>query len=253
MWKLFEEGKVALVTGGARGIGRAIALELGREGVNVVVNYAKKDEAALKTCEEIKSYGVKAIAVKADVRSPLAVDEMFKDIKSEMGRLDLLVNNAGVIADAYMLTMGEEKFRTVLETNLFGVFNVTKRALMFMCSKRQNGGSIVNIASTTGISGHPGQANYAASKGGVIAFSKVIAKEYADKGVRCNVVAPGFVETDMIAMVMQRLKEQFLDLIPLKRFGDASEIANAVAFLLSSKASYITGKVLTADGGLING
>jgi 3-oxoacyl-[acyl-carrier protein] reductase len=181
------------------------------------------------------------------------VTEMFKKIKQETGRLDILVNNAGITGDGFIVQMSCEKFKNVVETNLNGCFNVTKNALMIMCSKKQNGGNIVNIASTSGVSGQEGQANYSASKGAIIAFSKVIAREYASKLIRCNVVAPGFIETDMTSKLSRELTEKYTNLIPLKRYGTPEEIANIVAFLASSKSNYITGKVITADGGLING
>jgi|BioPla2DNA2_1021312.scaffolds.fasta_scaffold11349_7 3-oxoacyl-[acyl-carrier protein] reductase len=251
MWKLFDEGTTALVTGGSRGIGRAIALELARENVDVIINYKSNDAKAFEVRDEIISLGRKCIAIKADMKNSADIKRMFKEIKKEVGHLDILVNNAGVIKDGFLLMMGEESFFNVLDTNLGGCFRVTQEALRLMCSKKR--GAIVNIASTSGIVGQQGQANYSASKAGIIAFSKVVAKEYASHGIRCNVVAPGFIETDMTSNKGEKtLKEQYLDFIQLKRFGEAQEVANVAVFLASEKAGYVTGKVLVVDGGLID-
>lgn len=251
MWNLFEEGSTALVTGSSRGIGKVIALELAKQGVDIAVNYRKNEEKALELKKEIEALGRKAIVIQADMRSQDEIRKMFKTIKKEFGHLTMLVNNAGMIKDGYLLMMGEDSFTSVVDTNLMGCFRVTQEALKMMCSAKK--GTIVNIASTSGIAGQEGQANYAASKGGIIAFSKVVAKEYAKYGIRCNVVAPGFIETDMTASKGngKSLKEKYMDLVPLKRFGEAQEVADAAAFLLSNRSSYITGKVLTVDGGLI--
>lgn len=251
MWNLFEEGSVAIVTGGARGIGRAIALELAAQGANVAVNYRGSVNKAESLKEEIESMGRRALIVQADVRERDDVKKLFKAVKKEFGRLDMLVNNAGIIKDGYLIMMSEESFWSVVETNLGGAFRVTQEALQMMCSARK--GSIVNIASTSGVAGQEGQTNYSASKGGIIAFSKAVAKEYAKYGIRCNAVAPGFIETDMTSAkgAAETLKDKYMDLIPLGRFGSPEDVANAAAFLLSDRSGYITGKVLTVDGGLI--
>lgn len=251
MWKLFADGSTALVTGGSRGIGRQIAIELAKQGVDVAVNYNSNEAKALELVTELEGYGVKAIAIKADMCKPDEISEMFKIIKKEFGHLSMVINNAGIIKDGYLMMMSAANFTSVIETNLIGCFRVTQEAIRLMCKQKE--GRIVNISSTSGIVGQEGQTNYSASKGGIISFSKAVAKEYAKYNIRCNVVAPGFIDTDMTAAKGSgpSLKDKYMNLIPLKRFGDTQEVANAVLFLLSDQASYITGKVLTVDGGLI--
>ncbi|AEY67082.1 3-oxoacyl-[acyl-carrier-protein] reductase [Clostridium sp. BNL1100] len=251
MWKLFDEGCTALVTGASRGIGRAIALELARQGVDVVINYRSNEEMAVSLKEEIEEMGRQALIIKADMQNPEEIKQMFKQIKSQFRHIDILVNNAGIIKDGYLMMMSEASFQKVIDTNLLGCFRISQEALKMMCSAKK--GVIVNIASTSGIVGQEGQANYSASKAGIIAFSKVVAKEYARYGIRCNVVAPGFIETDMTNDAGGKsLKDKYMDFISLKRFGEPQDIADAVAFLASSRSKYITGKVLTVDGGLID-
>lgn len=251
MWKLFEERKIALVTGSSRGIGKAIALEFARENVDVVIHYQRNKEKALEVRDEIREMGQNSIAIQADLQKTEEIVKMFKEIKKEFGHLDILINNGGIIKDGYLMMMGDDSFWKVVDTNLGGCFRVTREALRMM--SRQKKGTIINIASTSGIVGQEGQANYSSSKAGIIAFSKVVAKEYAVHGIRCNVVAPGFIETDMTAAKGgMSLKDKFQKFIPMKRFGNPQDVANAVVFLASEKASYITGKILTVDGGLIN-
>ena len=251
MWSLFEEGSTALVTGGSRGIGKEIALELAKQGVDVAITYKSNETRALEVKAEIERYNRKALVIKADLCKVNDIHNLFKIIKNEFSHLSMVVNNAGIIKDGYLMMMSESSFSTVIDTNLMGCFRVTQEAVKMMCSAKK--GRIVNIASTSGIVGQVGQANYSASKAGIIAFSKVVAKEYAKYGIRCNVVAPGFVNTDMTASKGNRdsLMDKYIDLIPLKRFGNAKEIADSVLYLLSDYSSYITGKVLTVDGGLI--
>ena len=220
MWDLFKEGSVALVTGASRGIGSATAKELAANGVSVAVNYARRSEDAEDLCSQINAAGGKAIPLKADISSTEEVDAMFKAIRQEFGRLDILVNNAGIVDDGFVMQMSPEKFMKVIQTNLFGTYYATKNALYIMSSRKQNGGSIVNISSTSGVAGQEGQGNYSASKGGIIAFSKTIAREYVGKGIRCNVVAPGFIETDMTAGLSSDWRKYYMD---KKDAGDHKE------------------------------
>lgn len=251
MWKLFSNGTTALVTGSSRGIGRQIAIELAKQGVDVAVNYNSNEEKAQELVKELEEYGVKAIAIKADMSKQEEVGEMFKIVKKEFGHLSILVNNAGIIKDGYLMMMSEATFLSVIDTNLMGCFRTTQEAIRIMCKQKE--GKIVNISSTSGIVGQEGQTNYSASKGGIIAFTKAVSKEYAKYNIRCNAVAPGFIDTDMTAKKGSgtSLQEKYTDLISMKRFGTTEEVANSVLFLLSDQASYITGKVLTVDGGLI--
>lgn len=251
MWNLFGQDSVALVTGASRGIGKAVAIELAKNGVSVIVNYASNDACANEVCDYITGFGGKAMAIKANICQTADVDRMFKTIQKEFGKLSILVNNAGIVDDGFIMQMSPDKFKRVIETNLFGCYYVTKKALFLMASKKQNGGNIVNISSTSGLSGNPGQGNYSASKGGIIAFSKVVAKEYANKGIRCNVVAPGFIDTDMTSSLSSEIQDKYLGLIPLQRFGNPEEVADVVCYLASQKSTYITGKVITVDGGLL--
>jgi 3-oxoacyl-[acyl-carrier protein] reductase len=248
-----KQKNIALVTGASKGIGKAIAIELAKNGYFVIVNYNKNENYAKETCEEIKRLGGKAVMIKANVASEKEVNQMFKSIKREYNCLDVLVNNAGIVNDGLLTLMSKEKFDNVVGTNLGGCFNVTKAALLLMSSKKNMGGSIVNISSTSALSGQTGQSNYSASKGAIISFSKSIAKEYAHKNIRCNVICPGFIVTDMTKNnISKNKKEEYESLIPLRRFGTASEVAKAVSFLASNDSSYITGQVLTVDGGMIS-
>lgn len=250
MWKMFKEKTVVLVTGASRGIGRATAAAFAREGCYVLINYKSSEKAAEELKQEIQENGGEAALLKADVADRDAVESMFRVIKSKIGHLDIVVNNAGITRDGYLLMMGENNFDAVLRTNLYGCYYVTQQALRYMC--RQHSGVLVNVASTAGISGQAGQANYSASKGAVIAFTRAVAKEYASYGIRCNAVAPGFIETDMTADRDGRsLKKEWRELIPLHTFGCPEDVADAILYLSSEHAAYITGKVLTVDGGLI--
>lgn len=242
------KNKVALVTGASRGIGRAIALTLAHYGAKVVVNYCGSKEKADEVVDEIKENGGTAIAYQADIADFEAVKTMFTDIIKEYGRIDILVNNAGITRDNLILKMSEEEFDTVINTNLKGVFNCLKQASRIML--KQKGGRIINISSISGIVGNPGQANYCAAKAGVIGITKSLAKELGSRGITVNAVAPGYINTDMTAVLKDDLKEKVTELIPLKRLGEVEDIAETVVFLASDKASYITGQTIQVDGGL---
>lgn len=242
------EGKVALVTGASRGIGRAIAEELAAEGATVAINYNGSREAAEEVAAKIQENGGKASVFQCSVADPQAVEAMMKQIVSEYGRLDILVNNAGITRDNLILKMKEEEFEEVLDTNLKGVFHTSKHAARQML--RQKAGSIVNISSISGVMGNAGQTNYAAAKAGVIGFTKSLARELASREIRVNAVAPGFIETDMTEKLSESAAEAGKGQIPFGRFGKAREVAKAVCFLASEDASYITGQVLHVDGGM---
>lgn len=246
---MFNEKAMALVTGASHGIGRAIAIDLAANGFHVIINYSSSQQAADEVAEHIGKANGSCAVIKADVSNNDEVSAMFKQIKKTYGQLNVLVNNAGIIADGYFLMMGKDAFDKVMNVNLGGCFNCTQHALRMMTAKKS--GAIVNIASTSGIAGQEGQANYSASKGAIIAFSKTIAKEYAKYNIRVNVVAPGFINTKMTESNKDMLLSKYGDFIPLKTFGEPEDIAYATTFLASQKAKYITGKVLTIDGGMI--
>ena len=242
------QDKVAIVTGASRGIGRAAAIALGAEGAQVVVNYARSSAAADEAVAEITAAGGSAIALQADVSQADQVDALIKATQEKWGRIDVLVNNAGITRDTLLLRMKLEDWQAVIDLNLTGVFLCTRAVSKIMLKQRS--GRIVNIASVAGLMGNPGQANYSAAKAGVIGFTKTVAKELAPRGVTVNAVAPGFIQTDMTADLPNT--EAILQMIPLGRYGQPEEIAGAIRFLASDPAAaYITGQVLTVDGGMV--
>ncbi|MBP5491283.1 MAG: 3-oxoacyl-[acyl-carrier-protein] reductase [Clostridiales bacterium] len=240
--------KTAIVTGGSRGIGRAAAIELSKMGMNVAIIYHGNQAKAEETVAACKENGVDAIAIQCDVKLKDDVEVAIENIHETFGTVDVLVNNAGITKDGLLLRMSEEDFDAVLDTNLKGCFLFSKACAAIMMKQRS--GKIINIASIVGIQGNAGQANYAASKAGIIGFTKSLAKELGSRGINVNAVAPGFVETDMTDVLSDKVKESLMNLIPLKRTAKPEDIANAIAFLASEKADYITGQVLTVDGGM---
>ena len=242
------EGKVAVVTGASRGIGRAVALKLAQEGAAVVVNYNGSRERAEEVKREIEAGGGKAEIMQCNVSDFAACEEMFKKITAEFGRVDILVNNAGITRDGLLMKMSEEDYDAVLGTNLKGTFNCIRFVARQMVKQRS--GRIINMASVSGVLGNAGQANYSASKAGVIGLTKSAARELASRGITVNAVAPGFVNTEMTAVLSEKVKEGAVAQIPLGKFGEAEDIANAVAFLAGDGAGYITGQVLCVDGGM---
>ncbi|WP_309121323.1 3-oxoacyl-[acyl-carrier-protein] reductase [Paenibacillus sp.] len=242
------EGKVALVTGASRGIGRAIAIELAKNGADVVVNYAGNEAAALEVVGAIEALGRSAAAVKCNVASASEVDAMVASAIERFGKIDILVNNAGITRDNLLMRMKEEEFDEVIDTNLKGVFNCIKAVTRPMMKQRS--GRIVNISSVVGALGNPGQANYVAAKAGVIGLTKSVARELASRGITANCVAPGFIETDMTDKLTPELKEAMLKQIPLAALGQPEQIAKVVRFLASDESSYMTGQTLHVDGGM---
>ncbi|HEH1268943.1 TPA: 3-oxoacyl-[acyl-carrier-protein] reductase [Staphylococcus aureus] len=240
--------KSALVTGASRGIGRSIALQLAEEGYNVAVNYAGSKEKAEAVVEEIKAKGVDSFAIQANVADADEVKAMIKEVVSQFGSLDVLVNNAGITRDNLLMRMKEQEWDDVIDTNLKGVFNCIQKATPQML--RQRSGAIINLSSVVGAVGNPGQANYVATKAGVIGLTKSAALELASRGITVNAVAPGFIVSDMTDALSDELKEQMLTQIPLARFGQDTDIANTVAFLASDKAKYITGQTIHVNGGM---
>lgn len=243
------EGKVALVTGASRGIGREIALELARQGANVVVNYAGSEAKANEVADEIKALGKEAFAIKCDVSNQEEVSVMVKETIERFGKLDILVNNAGITKDNLLMRMKEEEWDDVININLKGVFLCTKAVTRQMMKQRI--GRIINIASIVGVSGNPGQANYVAAKAGVIGLTKTTAKELASRNITVNAIAPGFITTDMTDKLTDELKAEMLKQIPLARLGEPKDIAKMTAFLASDDSSYITGQTLHIDGGMV--
>ncbi len=243
------KGKTAIITGSGRGIGKAIALKLATLGANIVVNDIPSSADADTTSEEIKKLGVESIVVKGDVRNVDDVNELVKATMDKFGKIDIFVNNAGITRDNLMIRMSEDDWDMVMDINLKGAFNCIKAAIRPMM--KQRGGSIINIASIVGVMGNPGQANYVASKAGLIGLTKTTAKEFASRGIRCNAVAPGFIQSAMTDILANDVKQKYFDSIPLGKFGETEDIANVVAFLASDMSNYVTGQVINVDGGLV--
>lgn len=241
-------GKVALVTGGTRGIGKAIVKKLSDAGAIVAINYTSNNEAAQQLVEEIKAVGKEALAIQCDVTSFEATKNMINGIVKQYGRLDILINNAGITMDNLLLRMKEEEFDRVIDVNLKGAFNCLKHASKIML--KQKAGKIVNISSVVGLSGNIGQCNYASSKAGLIGLTKSAAKELASRGINVNAIAPGFIDTDMTKGLSDEIKNTMLKNIPLNKFGNPEDIASMVEFLVSEKSNYITGQVISVDGGM---
>lgn len=239
------KNKTVIVTGAAKGIGRAIALRFAKEGCNIVLNY--RSNVSDELIDEIKSYGVECMPYKADVSVYSEAEALIKDAKKQFGSVDVLVNNAGITRDMLLMRMSEEEFDSVINTNLKGAFNTIRHVSSVMLKQRS--GAIINLSSVVGLMGNIGQANYAASKAGVIGLTKSAARELAARGITCNAIAPGFIETDMTAVLKEETKEAMLNTIPLKKFGQAEDVAEAVVFL--AKNRYITGQVLNVDGGMV--
>ncbi|HPT76031.1 MAG TPA: 3-oxoacyl-[acyl-carrier-protein] reductase [Defluviitaleaceae bacterium] len=243
--------KTALITGGSRGIGKAIAIRLAEKGNNIVFSYVSNEEAAQKTLEEIKSKGVKVLAFKADVSSYDECQKLIDTTVKEMGSIDILVNNAGIIRDNLIMRMKEEEFDEVIRVNLKGVFNCIKHVSKIML--KQKSGRIINISSIIGLIGNIGQINYAAAKAGLHGITKSAAKELASRGITVNAIAPGFIESDMTNTLADKYKEAIIKAIPLGRIGKAKEVADLVCFLASEEANYITGQIICVDGGMAMG
>ena len=244
-----EERKVAFITGGSRGIGKEVAAKFAENGYNIVINYVSDKTDVEQLRNEWESKGVKTLILKADVTKAEEVENVVKTAIDTFGKIDVLVNNAGITRDNLLMRMSEEEFDKVIETNLKGTFIVTKAVTKYMMKKRN--GSIVNLSSVVGVAGNAGQCNYSASKAGVIGFTKSVAKELASRNIRANAVAPGFIETDMTAVLSDAVKENIHNQIPLKRIGSAKEVANLIYFLGSDESSYITGQVINIDGGMV--
>lgn len=241
--------KVAFITGSTRGIGKQIAITLAESGYDIAVNYRTENDDLKKTKKEIEEKGVKCFAVQGDVSNFEDCERFIKEIIDEYGRIDVLVNNAGITRDTLLMRMKKEDFESVIDINLVGTFNVTKNVISYMLKARS--GRIINISSVVGVSGNAGQTNYSASKAGIIGFTKSLAKEVGSRGILVNAVAPGFIETQMTDVLKDDVKDEIAKSIPLKRMGTPEDVANVVKFLASDDSSYITGQVINIDGGML--
>lgn len=242
-------GKNIIVTGGTRGIGKAIVYKLASEGTNIVIGYRSSDDEANKIKEELEAKGTKVLLVKGDVSDVSYAKELMSSCKETFGSVDVLVNNAGITKDGLIMRMSDEDFGSVIDVNLTGTFNCCKEAAIIML--RQKSGKIINLSSVVGVTGNAGQVNYSASKAGVIGLTKSLAKELGSRGITVNAVAPGFIDTDMTAVLKEESKEFIKKNLPLKRLGTADDVASLVKFLASNEASYITGQVINVDGGMV--
>ncbi len=241
--------KIALITGATRGIGKQIAITLAKSGFDVAINYRTENEDLENTKKAIEENGVKCLAVKGDVSNFEDCEAFVKQVIDEYGKIDVLVNNAGITRDTLIMRMKEKDFKDVIDVNLTGTFNVTKNVVPYMMKARS--GRIINISSVVGITGNAGQTNYSASKAGIIGFTKSLAKELGSRNVLVNAVAPGFIETDMTAVLKEDIKQNIANQIPLKRMGTPEDVANVIKFLASEESSYITGQVINIDGGMV--
>lgn len=241
--------KIALITGATRGIGKQIALTLAQNGYDIAINYRTENEALKETKKQVEEKGVKCLAVQGDVSNFEDCERFVKEVIEEYGKIDVLVNNAGITKDTLLIRMKKEDFEDVIDTNLVGTFNVTKNVISYMMKARS--GRIINMSSVVGVSGNAGQTNYSASKAGIIGFTKSLAKEVASRGILVNAVAPGFIETDMTDILKSEVKEEIAKSIPLKRMGKTEDVANVVKFLAGEDSTYITGQVINVDGGML--
>ena len=246
--KLLDQ-KVTLITGASRGIGRGMALELAKHGSDVAFTYLSSPDKAAELEKELSTFGIKAKGYKSDASDFKAAEELIASVLNDFGRIDVVVNNAGITRDNLLMRMSEEHFDEVIRTNLKSVFNITKAVQKSMLKERK--GSIINISSVVGVKGNAGQANYAASKAGIIGFTKSIALELGSRNIRCNAIAPGFIETEMTSVLNPDVVKQWREAIPLKRGGTPEDVANLVVFLASDMSSYITGQVINVDGGML--
>jgi len=242
------EGKIALVTGASRGIGKGIAMKFAAEGADVAFTYLSSDEKAIALEKELQSHGIRAKAYKSDAADFSQAEKLINDIVDEFGRIDIIVNNAGITRDGLLMRMSEENWDDVINTNLKSIFNITKAAQRPML--KQRAGSIINMGSVVGKEGNAGQSNYAASKAGIIGFSKSIAQELGSRNIRCNVIAPGFIETEMTAALDEEVMKGWVKDIPLGRAGQTEDVANAAVFLASDMSSYVSGQILNVCGGM---